>query len=189
MKVDYLLKFSGICGIILPILFIMTMIVSLLSAPWFSWTENAISDMGRPEHGLQFFNYSLIALGVLLLFFTFGLYFSLNKIRFGPTVLAISSIYFIVFGIYPLPDPSHIDFSGLFFIAFPLGFFILGLHLYKQKLKFLKDMGIFAFIIAIIAICQPIYLIFYPGIAVPEILILIPGFFWCMRYSIHMIFT
>ena len=187
MKSNYMLKVSGLCGIILPFFFIIIMIISLNSSPWFSWTENAISDMGRPEFGFQFFNYFLITVGILLLFFSIGLYFSLGKVRFGPTVLGTSSIYFIIVGIFPLPDPFHIDFSGLFFIGFPLGFFILGLHMYKQKSDFLKNMGIFAFAIAFIAVCSPVFLIFYPGIAIPELLILIPGFFWCLRYGLYMI--
>jgi len=186
-EIDIIKNISGICGIILPIIFILSVYLSLQNAIWFSWTENAISDMGRPEYGLEFFNYSLIAIGVLLLIFTFGLYYSMNKYRFGPTVLALSSIYFIGVGIFPLPDPNHVDFSSLFFIGFPIGFFILGQYLYKQKLKFFKNMGIFAFVITIIAVCSPLFLIFYPGIAVPEVLILIPGFFWCLIYGVYLI--
>lgn len=187
MKSDFLIKFSGICGVILPIVFILILILSLKSAPWFSWTENAISDLGRSDYELLFFNYALDIIGVLLLIFSFGLYYSLKKEKVGPTVFALSSIYFIGVGIFPLPDPKHIDISGLFFIAFPLGFFILGLHMYKQASLFIKNMGIFAFVIAFIACCSPVFLFFYRGIAIPEMIILFPGFFWCMRFGLYLI--
>jgi hypothetical membrane protein len=187
IKSDYIIKFSGICGIALPIIFLVVLFVSIQYAPWFSWTNNAISDLGRPEFGLDFFNYTLIAVGILLLFFSFGLYYSLKKERAGPLILAISSLYFIGVGIFPLPDPNHVDISGLFFIAFPLGFLILGLHMHTQATPFIKIMGIYAIGITGIAGCSPIFLLLYSGIAIPEIIILTPGFFWCMRFGIHML--
>ena len=189
MKSDYLIKFSGICGVVLPISFILVLFLSLQRSPWFSWTENAISDLGRSEFGLLFFNYTLITIGILLLFFSFGLYYSLKRERVSPTVFALSSLYFIGIGIFPLPDPNHVDISGLFFIAFPLGFLVLGLHMYKQASSFIRNMGIFAFVIAAIAGCSPVFLFFYGGIAIPEVIILFPGFFWCMRYGLHLIIS
>jgi hypothetical membrane protein len=165
------------------------MFISIQSAPWFSWTNNAISDLGREQYDILLFNYSLIVLGFLLLFFTFGLNYSLKNERFGPTFLSISSLYFIAVGIFPLPDQYHIDFSSLFFIAFPLGFFALGLKMYKMKYEFIKKMGIFALIIGIVAACSSVFLIFFQGIAIPEMLILIPGFIWCMIYGLHLIFS
>ena len=133
MKSEYLIKLSGICGIMLPIVTISGLLLALPRAPWFSWTENAISDLGRPEFGLSFFNYTLILIGILLLTFSFGLLYSLKGERVGPTVFALSSLYFIGVGMFPLPDPNHVDVSGLFFIAFPLGFLMFGLKMYKKN--------------------------------------------------------
>ena len=180
---------SGICGIMLPIVTISVLLLALPRAPWFRWTENAISDLGRPEFGLSFFNYTLILVGILLLLFSFGLLYSLKGERVGPTVFALSSIYFIGIGIYPLPDPNHVDVSGLFFIAFPLGFLLLGMKMYKKRSPFIKYMGIFALVIAIIGGCSPIFLLYYKGIAIPEAIILFPGFFWCMRYGFHLVIS
>jgi len=187
MKSEYLIKLSGICGIMLPIVTISGLLLALPRAPWFSWTENAISDLGRPEFGLSFFNYTLILVGILLLAFSFGLLYSLKGARVGPTAFALSSIYFIGVGLFPLPNPNHVDVSGLFFIAFPLGFLMLGLKMYKKRSRFIKNMGISALIIAIIGGTSPIFLLFYEGIAIPEVIILFPGFFWCMRYGLHLI--
>jgi len=181
MKSEYLIKLSGICGIMLPIVTISGLLIALPRAPWFSWTENAISDLGRPDFGLTFFNYTLILVGILLLTFSFGLLYSSKGERIGPTVLALSSIYFIGVGIFPLPDPNHVDVSGLFFIAFPLGFLMLGLKMYKKRSRFIKNMGIS------IGGSTPIFLLFYEGIAIPEVIILFPGFFWCMTYGLHLV--
>ena len=185
----YFIKILGISGIIIPIIFLAVLYISIQNAPWFSWSENAISDLGRFEYGLISFNYTLIAIGILLLFFSFSLVFSLKGERAGPTVLALSSIYFIGVGIYPLPHPNHVDISGLFFIAFPIGFLILGLRLYKINIAFIRNMGSFALIIVIISGFSPLFLIFNNGIAIPELVILLPGFFWCMIYSIKLLIS
>jgi len=164
----------------------IALFISLQNAPWFSWTENAISDLGRPEHGMPFFNLVLGFVGILLLIFSIGLISSFRKERIGPTILALSSIYFIGIGIFPLPDPNHVDVSGLFFIAFPLGFFILGLQLYKKKDVFIRKMGKFALVIGVISGLSPIILVSYAGIAIPEIIIIFPGFLWCFRYGLYL---
>ena len=179
----------GISGIIIPIIFLSVLYVSIQNAPWFSWSENAISDLGISEFGLQSFNYTLIAIGTLLLFFSFSLVFSLKGERAGPTVLALSSIYFLGVGIYPLPHPNHVDISGLFFIAFPLGFLILGLRFYKKPIAFIRNMGLFALFIAIISSVSPLFLLFNKGIAIPELIILLPGFLWCMIYGIKLLIS
>ena len=187
MKNKYLNKLSGISGILLPIIFTLVLFLSLQRAPWFSWTENAISDLGRSEFGLSFFNYLLITIGILLLIFSIGLLYSLKGQRAGPTIFALSSIYFIGIGVYPLPNPDHVDISGLFFIAFPFGFLIIGLYLHKNSIIFYKYMGVFALIIAVISGFSPVFLLFNSGIAIPEVVILFPGFLWCMVYGLHLV--
>jgi hypothetical membrane protein len=187
MKKKTIQYLSGISGILLPIIFTVGLVLSIREAPWFEWTNNAISDLGIPEHGIPLFNYTLVVVGILLLFFTIGLYHSLQRERPGPVTLGLSSIYFIGVGLYPLPDPIHIEISGLFFIAFPFGFFIIGLSMYRKPNDFLHMMGLAALLIVILSLCSPIIFLFYSGIAIPEMMILIPGFLWCMYYSIHLL--
>ena len=186
MKSFGFLNLSGVCGMSLIFIISSVLIISIQNAQWFSWTDNAISDLGRPEHGMPFFNLALGFIGILLLLFSIGLVTSLKKERIGPTILALSSIYFIGIGIFPLPDPNHIDVSGLFFIAFPLSFLILGLQLYKRNNVFVRKMGRFALIIGIISALSPIILLFYEGIATPEVIIIFPGFIWCFFYGLHL---
>ena len=71
MKYKFLTKLSGISGVILPIFTVGLLIWALSQSPWFSWTENALSDIGRPEHGLTCFNYGFIIIGILILIFSF----------------------------------------------------------------------------------------------------------------------
>ena len=187
MKYNYLYKMTGVCGILLPIFFILILYIAIQGAPWFNWFDYAISDLGRPEYELNFFNYGLAFIGLLLLLFSFGLYYTLNGEKFGPTALALSSIYFIQVGIISLPDPTHTDVSSLFFIAFPIGFFLVGIRTFNNPFDFFKKMGIFALIITFLSIISPVFLLFYKGIAIPEMIILFPGFIWCMIYGFYFI--
>lgn len=179
-----LVQLSGICGILLPLVFLGGLFLSIGQAPWFNWTDYAISDLGIR---VPLFNYTLFIVGIILLIFTLGLYCSLYGERAGPVVFALSSLYFMGVGLVPLPDPIHVDTSGLFFIAFPLGFFILGLQLYQKTNAFLRTMSRAALIFTVISVCSPVFLLFYRGIAIPEMIILVPGFLWCLRYGIHLV--
>ena len=188
MKYKFLTKLSGISGVILPIFTVGLLIWALSQSPWFSWTENALSDIGRPEHGLTCFNYGFIIIGILILIFSFGFYFSLKDQRAGPTVFALSALYLMAVGLYPLPSIEHIDLSALFFIAFPFGFLLYGWRNLNDKSHFKKKMSIFALAVFIIAAFSPVLLLIFNGIAIPEALILFSGMIWFMIYGFYLIF-
>ena len=61
-----IIKISGLSGILLPVLMIVLLYLALQQSPWFSWTGNAISDLGRPTYGLLGFNLVLIIIGILM---------------------------------------------------------------------------------------------------------------------------
>ncbi len=187
MLFNRFIRFSGICGFILPIYTITLLSCGISQAPSFNWTENAISDLGRLDYGISCFNYSLMIIGLFLLIFSIGLHLLLIEQRIGPTIFALSAIYLIGVGVYPLPLPEHIDISGLFFIAFPFGFLAFGLKNYQSKVQFLRKMGIFALIIVIISAIAPVTLIFFKGIAIPEAIVIIPGFVWCLVFGFYML--
>ncbi len=183
----YIQTLAGISGILLPFITLIILIGTLPYASWFSWTENAISDLGRPEYGLSFFNYGLIFIGFLLLIFSVGLNLHLKKERVGPTIFSLSALYLMGVGIFPLPSINHVDLSGLFFIAFPLGFFVMGVRLFRQQGGILKRIGLEALVVTAIAACSSVFLLFFSGIAIPEMFVMLPGFLWCTRYGIYLL--
>lgn len=185
--VNLIQKLAAIGGILLPIVMLIVLVGSLPYALWFSWTENAISDLGRPEHRIMFFNYGLILVGVLLLLFSLGLNLHLKQERVGPTIFSLSALYLIGIGIFPLPSINHVDLSGLFFIAFPLGFFVMGVRLYKRSDSMLRRIGFEALVITAIAAGSSVFLLVFSGIAIPEAFVLFPGFLWCARYGFYLL--
>ncbi|MCK4902334.1 MAG: DUF998 domain-containing protein [Thermoplasmatales archaeon] len=189
MRHSLLIKTSGFCGVALPIFTVLFILRSMDRVIDFSWTENAISDLGRIGYGTSYFNFGLIIIGVLLLIFSIGLNLALKNQRIGPTVFAISAIYLIGVGIYPLPASEHADLSGLFFIAFIFGFLAFGIKNYKNQDDFLKKMGIFALIVVLFAAISPISFLFASGVAIPEAMVIFPGFIWCFVFGINMILS
>ncbi|MEE9152300.1 MAG: hypothetical protein V3U20_10790, partial [Thermoplasmata archaeon] len=69
------LRTAGICGILSPLIAFTCIGLAILYSPWFSWTDNWLSDLGgfpgeRPvwsAHGLSsiLFNTGLIIAGIL----------------------------------------------------------------------------------------------------------------------------
>lgn len=183
MKKDVLLKISGFSGLILPIVTIASFFISLQGVPNFSWTENAISDLGRPGEAIYFFNVSMMFIGLLLMIFSLSLFKIFQENKLTNTIIFFSSLFLIGIGVFPLPNPNHIFISGLFFIAFPIGFLLLGMMLINKKNSFLRKMGFYALFNSILAVFSAFLLLFLKGVAISEALIVIPGFIWCMLFG------
>ena len=185
MKLEKIACFSGL---ILPFFTLITLILSIQMAPSFNWTQNAISDLGMFESSSLLFNSGIIISGFLLMIFSIGLPKMLEMQKISYILLFLSSFFLIVIGIFPLPSPYHIYVSVLFFISFPLCFLTLGLYLYKLKDSFKRKLGKSALTIPGIAVISPVFLLFFNGIAISEIIIVTPGFIWCMSYSFCCLF-
>ena len=188
MRTGVFLKFTGLCGILIPIVTLIIVIISAQMTSGFSWTDNAISDLGRVEAASDFFNYGLIFVGILLFIFSLGLVVTLIEEKFATLMIFISSVFLILNGVFPLPSENHVYVSSLFFIAFPLGFFTLGFMLYKREFLIFRKMGFLALINVLIAAFSLVFLWTFDGIAIPEMIIIFPGFLWCMAFGYYMIF-
>lgn len=176
-------KIACFCGLILPFFTLIILFLSIQIAPSFNWTQNAISDLGMFESSSLIFNSGIIISGFLLMIFSIGLPKILEMQKISYILLFLSSFFLIIIGIFPIPSPYHIYVSVLFFISFPLCFLTLGLYSYKIKDPFKRKLGISALTIPGIAVISPVFLLFFNGIAISEIIIVTPGFIWCMSYS------
>ncbi len=181
-----LTKFAGICGIMVPIVIFSSIFLALFRAPWFKWTNNALSDLGVEGISAFFFNNGLIFGGILSLIFSFGLA-KILKNKLGVYILSISSIALIGIGLFPIyVFILHFIFSATFFILLTVAFFIIGISLLKYN-HFKKDMGIIAITIGFFAIISPIFLKLFSGIAVIEAMVAFPALIWFLTFGIKMI--
>ena len=103
--------------------------VAVASAPWFSWTANALSDLGvRERASATPFNYGLIAGGTLGVGFAARLWAEApGRIgRAGIATLALSLASMVLIGVFPIPHPYHGPVSVAFFALFTYALFVHG---------------------------------------------------------------
>lgn len=99
-------------------------------APWFSWTGNALSDLGH--HGratATLFNGGLITAGLVGAVFPLWLVFDTDGIvrRLGAAVVAATLVDLALIGVFPTPHDLHGTVSVLFFVGVTLGLVVWGI--------------------------------------------------------------
>jgi hypothetical membrane protein len=187
-----LLKIGATSGIATPILAFACILTAIAYYPQFSWTNNALSDLGIIT-GITgpIFNFGLCGSGFFALSFAvLGLFAyigdnwigKIGALTFGVTGLALMCIGFFPENVVPY----HYLFSVTFFVLLPISLFIItGLFLSKRQAK----MAIFTLLTAVAAITPWVlfFVIHYVrGVAIPEFVTGIAGSVWMLMLSCKM---
>jgi hypothetical membrane protein len=101
-KVQKLIRIAGISGIIASTLPLILIFASTMLEKSFSWSKNALSDIGVSQTA-WLFNSALIIGGLLNLLFAFGLRNYLGKkrlLKVGVSLLIVSSISLALVGVF-----------------------------------------------------------------------------------------
>lgn len=165
---------GGSAGILAPIFAFAFILTSIASFPDFSWTSNALSDLGVvPGLTASLFNFGLLVSGILAFNFAiFGLFTYFGKIwigKIGSMVFAAATLALIAISVFNEHfSPTHYLVSVAFFTLAPIALFILtlGFWLCRQS-------GLAAFTVAVgVAAALPWVLLFtfnyVPNVAIPE---------------------
>jgi hypothetical membrane protein len=169
-------RIGAASGIIAPIIAFVCILTAIASYPTFSWSNNALSDLGVVS-GLtaSLFNFGLFASGVLAFNFSiFGLFTYFGKSwmgKIGSTIFGAATIALIAISVFNENfSPTHYLVSVAFFTLAPIALFILtfGFWLSHQR-------GIAGFTVAVgVAAALPWILFFtfsyVPNVAIPEFL-------------------
>ena len=162
-------------GVFTPAVAFTFIALSIESNPQFSWTNNALSDLGIiPDVTSTLFNFSLYVSGLMALWFAIGLYSYLNKnvigkigaIIFAGASLALEGIGWAPENIHPL----HYIFSVAFFSLMPIALLVIAVYFLSTREN---NPAIFTFLIAILAATPwALYFVIHyvPGVAIPELL-------------------
>jgi hypothetical membrane protein len=167
-------RIGASAGIFAPIVAFTCILVAIASYPAFSWTNNALSDLGIiPGLTESVFNFGLLASGLLAFNFAiFGLYNYLGKNgvgKIGSSVFAGSCLALIAISVFTEDfSPTHYYVSVAFFVLVPISMFIItGAFLlgHQRKMAF--------FTVAVgFAAALPWLLLFafnyVPNVAIPE---------------------
>ncbi|KXA97652.1 hypothetical protein AKJ38_00670 [candidate division MSBL1 archaeon SCGC-AAA259I14] len=158
----------SLMGIITPIAGFFTIFISIYLHDWFSWSGNALSDLGAL--GVQYanvYNYGLIFTSILGLIFVISLFSFLRHIvsRFGVLIFAVGLIFLIAVAVFPSGTSPHVMVSLSFFGFCALGILLVGVgeSLEKSRLGYLS--------LALVTVGTPLaYLsaVRFTGAAIPE---------------------
>ena len=185
------LKISGVCGTIAPIVAFTFILLAILNFPQFSWTGNALSDLGVQEGVTAIlFNSGLVIGGILALVFASGLFVLQNTMlgRIGVFIFVLAALAFMAIGVFSEnAEPTHYYVSVTFFVLFPTSMLVIGAaFLLTAKLK----MGFFTFLAAIVA--ELVWAIqwtigFGSNVAIPETLSALSASIWLMVLGFKML--
>jgi len=186
-----LLRVSGIYGVLAPVLAFTFILVAVGSYPQFSWTANALSDLGVVAGVTAgVFNSGLIICGVLCLTFAVGLYLLIKSVvgRVGVFVFALACVSLVAIGTFPESvSPTHYMVSVAFFVLLPISLLVItaGFALERQA-----KMAVFTLAVAVVA-ALPWVLYFtvqyVSGVAIPEAVSGLAGGGWTVVLGYKML--
>jgi len=124
-------KIGAVAGLSAPVLAFTCILSAIASYPKFSWTNNALSDLGVVK-GITgpLFNFGLIASGFLgFIFAVFGLFTYLRKSfvgKAGTLAFAAATVTLIAIGVFNENfSGTHYAVSVVFFVLVPVSLFII----------------------------------------------------------------
>jgi hypothetical membrane protein len=167
-------RVGAIAGFAAPFVAFIFISDAIASYPSFSWTENALSDLGVvPGLTSVLFTVGLCGGGILAVAFSvLGLYSyagekALGKV--GAAFFAAASISLILIGIFNEHfRPTHYIVSVTFFFFAPLAFFTLTAAFYKYRKRALAAFTVVAALVAAIPWILQLTIQYVPNVAVPE---------------------
>jgi len=182
------LKIAGVCGVVAPVVVLLSVAIAIFLAPRFSWSNNAISDLGTGGTAATVFNSGLVVGGVLLMIFAAGIFGSFRgKVagQVGGVLLFLTSVALVGVGVFPVTTSVHIYVSGAFFGLFFISLLVVGasMILGKQTRKF----GYISILVAILAALPWVGWAFWMGgLAIPEAISVILAFVWVIVMGIKL---
>jgi hypothetical membrane protein len=184
---DRFTRLAGLCGIFTPVITLTLIFVAIALSPWFSWHDNALSDMGVDTVALLF-NGALLIGGMLYFVFVsgflrwHGLRSRLAKV--AATALIIGAVGLCLIGIFT-EDAGRIHYyvSATYFLATPLAYVLFGSEWVRQDSRIMGWLTIAAGVTAFLMITA----VPHKRIAVPEILAALTMGMWTFAVGLKLL--
>lgn len=186
------MKLAGFFGVISPVLTFILIGLAISQASWFSWTENALSDLGVHAESATLFNGGLILGGTLTMVFAFGMtrFYGTQAVgRGGAFFLVLAGTFLASIGVFPETAPNNIHYivSVAFFSMLPLSLLFQSVALLQKPQN--RTLGAFTLIIALITLISWaiwIPLKPYTGVAIPELVSAMAAAVWSITLGIKL---
>ncbi len=188
-------KIGATSGIAAPLFAFTCIIIAVVSYPSFSWTSNALSDLGVvPGFTGLIFNFGLLISGFLaLLFAVFGLakYFMTTLVgKVGAGFFGAATVALMAIGVFNESfSPTHYLVSVAFFVLAPIALLILSGAFWLNKHK---KMAAFTVLVAVVSAVPWVLLFafnYVPNVAIPEAVSGIAISAWTVRLCSEMLKT
>jgi hypothetical membrane protein len=185
---------AAAAGIVGPFYAFMSIMIAIIVSPWFTWTGNALSDLGNlsmyatsPVSSLVF-NSGLIVAGIITVFAVLGLIMNVKRhigALISAVVLLVGTIALICIGLFPENFPPwHFIFSVMLFATIAIAMLLFGgVFTYH---KGTRRLGYFSLATGLIAASPwiPYMLLNWNiGAAIPEIISAITVYIWVIVMS------
>ena len=188
------LRIGAAAGIATPIIALSCVSVAIASYPPFSWTNNALSDLGVVI-GITapIFNVGLVVAGIFaFVFSSLGLFnFSKAKLgKVGSAFFAATTVALICIGIFNENySPTHYIVSVAFFSLAPIALFILTASFWQGTHRGLAALSIALGIVAAVPWFLQLTIHYVPNVAIPETISAVAISTWAVVVSIKMLWT
>lgn len=178
------LKIAGLCGIINPVIVLTLISLAISYSTQFSWTTNALSDLGVQNTVAIFFNSSLIIGGILALIFAVGLRVIFQNRTLGHAgtlILILAAVSLCAIGIFPeTAGTIHSYVSVAFFTLLPISLFFMGFPMILDSFE--RNLGLFTVLVGVVMIVVWT-LPWHGGVAIPEILASLAASAWSIVFG------
>ena len=186
-----LLRLAGACGILGSVLPLVMVLSATFLSSWFSWSNNALSELGVGEQA-ALFNSALLIGGALNFLFAVGLrkYFNNERrILAGVGLIMASSVSLALVGVFTI---DHLILHGIstfgYFMLTPAGFLLIGLGTEEPRVRKLSfACGVFALFAILVFPVMILALLFKVGFAVPELAESLAISCWTLPMSIKLV--
>ncbi|MBI2936992.1 MAG: DUF998 domain-containing protein [Thaumarchaeota archaeon] len=175
---------SGGIGILGPFVVSALVLSAISVSPWFSWTGNALSDLGVSGSAALLFNTALITGGAMLIIFASGLWSILQSrlARVGVMLLLLDGCSLSAIGLFPeTVGRIHLYVSVVFFTLLTLSLLVLGLSYVLEMHRI--ALGLLGIALSLFSIL--VWLFQWQGIAIPEAAAYLAGAAWWITISLR----
>jgi len=172
-----------ILGLLGPVTAILFLVISIIFSPWFSFFNNALSDLGHSINSdvAPLFNFGLLLSGLFMIIYSVTIF--KNHAKYTSYFLLIAGLSLQLIATFDeVYRPLHFQVSVLFFIA--IGFTSI---IYTIERK-----SVVAFVALIIGVVSWIIYgagIYGMGIAVPETISSMATFVWIILSALKIHFN
>jgi len=168
----WLRRIAGLCGVVAPVFTLGLILTAVAISPWFSWQNDALSDMGVSPAAL-IFNTALIVGGVL----NVGLALGVGQwagpgwlARLGSGGLLVAAVLLALIGVITEDHTApHVAVAAGYFLLTPASYLLLGTAWLRRGVRVPGILTVAAGVAALVLIALTPHHV-RAGIAVPEIL-------------------